>query len=98
MSSQPLLEVQQEGIAAIPLVDALICQEKKRARVCEVMGKQIFEVTGVCCTVGGIRYSPLNESEKEALTFDEIAPSDHGISYDQWEERRAAKGRRYARN
>ena len=55
-----LLEIQREGIAAIPHVDALICQEKNRLRVCEALGKQIFAATGVCSAVGGIRYSPLN--------------------------------------
>ena len=57
-SQGALLEVQREGIAAIPQVDALICQEKDRERVCEVIGRKIFEATGVYCTVGGIRYSP----------------------------------------
>jgi hypothetical protein len=50
-----LLEVQQKEIAAIPHVDSLICREKDRERVCEVIGRQIFESTGVCCTVGGSR-------------------------------------------
>lgn len=86
-----LLETQREGIAAIPHVDALICQEKYREQVCEIIGRQIFEVTGVCCTVGGIRYSPLTEDEKKALAFDEIAPSDDGMSYDEWENMRALK-------
>jgi len=86
-----LLEVQAEEIAAIPHVDALICQEKDRERVCEVIGRKIFEVTGVCCTVGGIRYSPLTENEKKAVIFDEIAPSDDGMSYEEWEEMRAVK-------
>ena len=86
-----LLEVQREGIAAIPHVDALICQQKDRERVCEVIGRQIFEATGVCCTVGGIRYSPLTEIEKQALAFDEIAPSDDGMSYDEWEAVRIVK-------
>ena len=84
-----LLEVQRKGIAAIPHVDALICQEKYRGKVCEVIGRQVFEATGVCCTAGGIRYSPLTENEKQALAFDEIAPSDDGMSYDEWEEIRA---------
>ena len=66
-----LLEIQREGIAAIPHVDALICQEKNRARVCEALGKQIFAATGVCSAVDGIRDSPLNEIEAEALAFDE---------------------------
>jgi len=86
-----LLEAQQKGIAAIPHVDALICQEKYRNRVCEIIGRQIFKATGVCCTVGGIRYSPLTEDEKQALAFDEIAPSGDGMSYDEWEAVRIVK-------
>jgi hypothetical protein len=75
-----LLEVQQKGIAAIPHVDALICQQKDRERVCEIIGRKIFEITGVCCTVAGIRYSPLSENEKQALAFDEIELSNNGAS------------------
>jgi hypothetical protein len=86
-----LLEVQREGIATIPHIDALICQEKDWERVCEAIGKRIFEATGVCCTVGGIRYSPLTENEKQALAFDEIAPSDDGMDYDEWEAMRAVR-------
>jgi hypothetical protein len=86
-----LLEVQAEEIAAIPHVDALICQEKDRERVCQVIGRKVFEATGVCCVVGGMRYSPLTEDEKQALAFDEIAPSDDGMSYDEWEGIRAVK-------
>ena len=71
-----LLEVQREGIAAIPHVDALICQQKNRERVCEVTGRKIFEATGVCCTVGGICYSPLTDIEEQALTFDEAGIQD----------------------
>jgi hypothetical protein len=86
-----LLEVQREGIAAIPHVDALICQQKNRARVCEAIGEQIFQATGVCCAVGGTRYSPLTEIEEQALAFDEIAPSDDSMSYDEWEAVRIVK-------
>jgi hypothetical protein len=86
-----LLEVQREGIAVIPHVDVLICQEKGRQRVCEVIGKKIFDATGVCCVVGGVRYSPLTEEEQQALAFDEIKPSDDGMSYDEWEAMRAVK-------
>jgi hypothetical protein len=86
-----LLEAQRERIAAIPHVDALICQQKDRERVCELIGKRIFEATGVCCVVGGIRYSPLTEDEKQALAFDEIVPSDDGMDYDEWEAMRAAR-------
>jgi hypothetical protein len=49
------------------------------------------EATGICCAVGGIRYSPLTENEKQALAFDEIAPSDDGMDYDKWEAMRAVK-------
>jgi hypothetical protein len=86
-----LLEVQRKGIAVIPHVDALICQEKYRERVCEVIGRRIFEATGVCCSVGSIRYSLLTKSEQQALAFDEIAPSDDGMSYDEWEAMRAVR-------
>ena len=64
-----LVEVQGKGIAAIPHVDALICQEKNRERVCEVIGKQIFEVTGVCCVVGEIRYRHSTENGQQALVL-----------------------------
>jgi hypothetical protein len=65
---------------------------RHRERVCEAIGKQIFETTGVCCKVGDIRYSPLTEEEKQALAFDETAQSDDGTSYDEWEALRIAKG------
>ena len=86
-----LLEVQGEGIAAIPHVDALICQQKDREQVCEVTGRKIFEGTGVCCTIGGSRYSPLTEIEEQALAFDEIATSNDCMSYDEWEAVRIVK-------
>jgi hypothetical protein len=43
------------------------------------------------CVVDGIRYSPLIEEEEQALAFDEIAPSDDGMSYDEWEAVRIIK-------
>ena len=75
-SQRHYLKCSGEGIAAIPHVDALICQQKDRERVCEVIGRQIFEATGVCCTVGGTRYSPLTEIEEQALAFDEAGIQD----------------------
>ena len=50
-----------------------------------------FLATGVCSLVGGIRYSPLTEEEQQALAFDEIEPSDDGMSYDEWEAVRIVK-------
>jgi hypothetical protein len=74
-----LLEVQRQGIAAIPHVDALICQQKDRQRVCEIVGKHILEVTGVCGVVGGIRYSPLNVTRAEATsTMNNSRPAEDG--------------------
>jgi len=86
-----LLEIQEHGISAIPHVDALICQQKHSKRVCEVLGKQIFLASGVCARIGGSRYSPLTQEEEWALAFDEIAPSDDGMSYDAWEAIRMVK-------
>jgi hypothetical protein len=75
-----LFEVQGGGIAAIPLVDALICQEKHRTTVCEAIGRQIFQATGVCCTVAGIRYS--TEAEKQEDGFDKLSLNHPGA--DPW--------------
>jgi len=86
-----LLEEQRNGVALIPHVDALICQEKNRERVCKALGKEIFEATGVCFSVGGIRYWPLTDVEAEALAFEESAPSDDAMSYDEWEAVRLVK-------
>ena len=41
--------------------------------------------------MSSIRYSPSTENEKQALAFDEIAPSDDGMNYEEWEEMRAVK-------
>jgi len=86
-----LLEVQQKGIAAIPFVDALMCQQTNQAVVCEALGRQIFLAAGVCAKVGGIRYSPLTEEEEAALAFDEEVASKDGMSYDEWEAIRFVK-------
>ena len=58
---------------------------------CQVPCRKIFEATGVCCIIGGTRYSPLTEIEAQALAFDEIAPSDDCMSYDAWEAVRIVK-------
>jgi hypothetical protein len=86
-----LLELQQKGIALIAHVDALICEHKDRDIVCEAIGRQIFLATGVCSRVSCIRYSPLTEEEQQALAFDEMEPSDDGMSYDKWEAVRIVK-------
>jgi hypothetical protein len=41
------------------------------------------KATGVCCAVGGIRYSPSTENEKQTRAFDKI---DDDMSYDEWKE------------
>jgi hypothetical protein len=53
-----LLEIQGEGIPAIPDVDAIICQQRHREIVCEAIGRHVYEVSGgVCCKVDGVRYA-----------------------------------------
>ena len=54
-----LLRAQAIGIAAIPDTDALHVPERHRETVYELIGAEMFKATGgVCCKVGGIRYSP----------------------------------------
>ena len=89
--SSALLEIQGQSIAAIPLVDALICQQRHHATVCRAIGEQVFASTGVCANVGGIRYSPLTEEEEAALAFDDEAASNDGMSYDEWDAVRTLK-------
>ena len=56
-----LLEAQARGIAAIPDVDALICQARHKETVCEFIGRKVHEVSyGVSCVVGGIRFQSIS--------------------------------------
>jgi hypothetical protein len=60
-----LLELQNEGIAAIPQVDAIICRECDQERVREIIGKHFFrESRGVCCKVNGIPTAGFANLEK----------------------------------
>ena len=55
--SGALLDAQAGGIAAIPDVDALICQVRHKETVCEFIGRKVHELSyGVSCVVGGIRF------------------------------------------
>ena len=54
-----LMELQGKNFSAIPDTDAILCRAKDKERVCEVIGKHLFRVSGgVCCKVGGVRYAP----------------------------------------
>ena len=86
-----LVELQQKRIPTIPNVDTLFCQDKSHPVVCETVGKWIFLATGVCTRVDGIRYSPLTQEEEDALTFDDTAPANDNLSYDEWEAIRFVK-------
>jgi hypothetical protein len=86
-----LLEVQGKGIAAIPLVDSLTCETQNRAAACDAIGKAVFAMAGVCCRVGGTRYTPLTPTEAQALSYDECAPGIDHMTYDEWEEMRLVK-------
>ena len=56
-----LLEAQSLGIPAIPDVDAIICPQQYRDDVCRLIGQQVYNITGgVCCQVGGVRYTPVD--------------------------------------
>ena len=56
-----LLQAQEMGIAAIPDVDAIICQAPHKELVCELIGQKVYDISrGVCSKVGGIRYAPLD--------------------------------------
>lgn len=54
-----LLRAQAPEISALPDTDALHVPEPHREVVCRIIGEEMFGATGgVCCKVGGIRYSP----------------------------------------
>ena len=56
-----LMEVQRQGIPAIPLVDSIIVPEQHREQVCELIGREMYRVSGgVCCKVDGIRYTNID--------------------------------------
>jgi len=53
-----LIEMQAEGLPAIPDVDSLIVRERDHAAACAAIGRGMFtETRGVRVTVGGVRYS-----------------------------------------
>lgn len=52
-----LLDMQRQGLPAIPDTDSLIVRECDHEAACRAIGKAMFEGTrGVCVTVGGNRY------------------------------------------
>ncbi len=54
-----LLDVQRQGIPAIPISDCLICRVSDKSFVAEVLGRHMFRMScGVSAKVGGIRYNP----------------------------------------
>ena len=68
-----LLELQAAGIPAIPDVDAIICQQRYRESVCEVIGRTVYEVSGgVRCKVSGVRYLPVTKDEKQILALNPV--------------------------
>lgn len=53
-----LLQLQAQGIPAIPDTDSIICPSDKRDLVCRIIGEEVFRVTGVCCKVDQVRFEP----------------------------------------
>ena len=61
-----LVTAQAQGIAAIPDVDALICQVSHKEVVCALIGQHVYDIShGVCCKVGGIRYQPATGPQQQ---------------------------------
>ncbi|HEY1122257.1 MAG TPA: hypothetical protein VGE67_11685 [Haloferula sp.] len=56
--NEALLRVQQLGIPAIPDTDSIICPAEHEHLVCRIIGEEMHRVSGVCCKVGGHRFSP----------------------------------------
>jgi hypothetical protein len=56
--NQALVAVQKQDIPAIPDTDALICSAEAHEVACESIGRAMYELSGVRCKVGGIRYQP----------------------------------------
>ena len=56
--SAALLDMQSQGLPAIPDTDCLIVREQDRQAACIAVGKAMYaETRGVYVTVGGVRYS-----------------------------------------
>ena len=55
-----LLETQRLLIPAAPDTDGIRCKVKDSAIVCWLVGHQVYNLTGVFCKVGGIRYAPIS--------------------------------------
>jgi hypothetical protein len=59
--SAALLDMQSQGLPAIPDTDCLIARVRDREAACLAIGKAMHsETRGVCVTVGGVRYSYTN--------------------------------------
>ncbi|MGC2578776.1 MAG: hypothetical protein WA376_14500 [Terrimicrobiaceae bacterium] len=93
-----LMQAQGLGIPAIPDVDAIICQLRRKEVVCELIGKEVYALTqGVCANVGGIGFHACYAdnrfiSDIDLLVWDEECPdSCPEADYDQWEDLRRQK-------
>jgi hypothetical protein len=53
-----LLALHARGIPSIPIVDCLMVRERDAAAARNELGARIYEATGVCAKIGGVRYSP----------------------------------------
>ena len=58
---EAILALQARGIPAIPDTDALIVPEGKGELACHLIGKPLFNLTGVRSMVGGQRFDPAKE-------------------------------------
>ena len=75
-----VLLLHKNGIPSIPIVDCLLVRKRDKEAAVEELSKRIFESTGVCAKVGGIRYSPTVE-KKPMLTAIKSGTRSAGIRW-----------------
>ena len=54
-----VLALDADGIPSIPIVDSLMVRQRDEARARHELAFRLYEATGVCAKVGGVRFVPL---------------------------------------
>ena len=57
ITNPSLLSLHADGIPSIPIVDCLLVRYFDEARARDELSRRLFESTGICAMVAGIRYS-----------------------------------------
>lgn len=53
-----VLALHENGIPSIPIVDCLLVRKRDQKSAVDELLRRLFEATGVCAMVGGVRYTP----------------------------------------